>query len=353
MSKFWSNIISDLDPYVPGEQPKNEIRLKLNTNENPFLPAKLVIDEIRLHGTELINRYPDPESFDLRKKISEYHNCNVDEVFVGNGSDEILAFIFYGLFKDKSKLLFPDITYSFYPVYSKLFDIKFQKISLNKDYEINLDDFNSNRSAIIFPNPNAPTGIPLSLSTIEHFLDKNSTSVVVIDEAYVDFGTETAIPLVKKYNNLLVTRSFSKSRSLAGLRVGYAIGSTDLIEGLVRIKNSFNSYPVDRIAQKACVKSFEAEDYFKERCNEIILIRNNFVKKIKSLGFNTLPSGGNFVFTKPSKENKAKDIYDKLRKNGILIRFFDQPRISSYLRITIGTNTQMEILLDELKKIIS
>lgn len=354
MSKFWSHFVKDLDPYTPGEQPQGEIRLKLNTNENPYPPAPKVIEEIQNHGAERINLYPDPESNILRDEVATYHNVDITNVFVGNGSDEILAFIFYGFFKNKKNLLFPDITYSFYPVYAKLFDIHYQQIPLNNDFEIDLSLYNNHDSAVIFPNPNAPTGIPISGKKIESFVQANQSSIIVVDEAYVDFGTDSCISLVKKYKNLLVTRSMSKSRSLAGLRVGYAIGDASLIDGLIRIKNSFNSYPLDRIAQKASFISFQEDNYFNETCIKIIDTRNRFIKVLEDLKFYVLPSGGNFIFVKPPSSLSANMIYSQLRDIGILVRYFNQPKkLQNFLRITIGTDQQMDLVVDELKKIIT
>jgi len=354
MSKFWSHFVKDLDPYIPGEQPQSEIRLKLNTNENPYPPSPKVIEEIQNHGADRINLYPDPESNILRSTIASYHDVDISNVFVGNGSDEILAFIFYGFFKNKKNLLFPDITYSFYPVYAKLFDISYQQIALNDDFEIDLSLYHNKNAAVIFPNPNAPTGIPISGNKIESFVQENPLSIIVVDEAYVDFGTDSSVNLVKKYKNLLITRSMSKSRSLAGLRVGYAVGDASLIDGLIRIKNSFNSYPLDRIAQKASVTSFQEDSYFNETCKKIIDTRNSFTKALESLQFVVLPSGGNFIFAHPPSPLSANIIYSQLRDVGVLIRYFHKPeKLKNFLRITIGTDQQMDLFLDELKKIIN
>jgi histidinol-phosphate aminotransferase len=354
MKKFWSDCLKNLNPYTPGEQPKEKIELKLNTNENPYPPTQLVNQAICTNGSTDLNLYPDPESDDLRDVIADYHKLFKEQVFVGNGSDEILAFIFYAFFKDKESVLFPDITYSFYPVYAKLFEINYQTIPLDENFKINLDSYASNNSAIIFPNPNAPTSIALSRNEIELFLKNHMNSIVVIDEAYVDFGTETALPLLEKYNNIIITRSMSKSRSLAGLRVGYALGSANLIEGLMRVKNSFNSYPLDRLAQKASIASFKDEEYFLSTCNQIVQTRNNFVEALKALKFSALQPSGNFVLAKPPKTIDAKSLYLSLKDKGILVRYFPSPvKISSYIRITIGTKEQMEKLISEIKKILS
>ncbi|MFM7481439.1 MAG: pyridoxal phosphate-dependent aminotransferase, partial [Candidatus Methylopumilus sp.] len=263
MSKFWSKVVHGLTPYIPGEQPKLNNLIKLNTNENPFGPSPKVIAAIQEYTDNNLRLYPDPNSEALKKLIADYFNVKANQVFVGNGSDEVLALTFQALLKHDMPILFPDITYSFYPVYCKLFEIDFKTIPLNDSFEIALNDYVIPNGGVIFPNPNAPTGIPLSLEQIEAFLEKNNDSVVIIDEAYVDFGTESVISLTEKYNNLLVTHSFSKSRSLAGLRLGYAIGHPDLIEALIRVKDSFNSYPIDRLGLIAGIESFKDDSYFK------------------------------------------------------------------------------------------
>ena len=262
MSKYWSDIVSRLTPYTPGEQPKDKILLKLNTNENPYSPSTKVLDAIKLSVKESLRLYPDPESDDLKETISNYYNLSKANIFVGNGSDEILAFIFQALLKKEDPVLFPDITYSFYPAYCSLYDIKYKRIPLDKELNINLEDYLINNGGIIFPNPNAPTGIPKKLVDIENLLKLNQGSVVVVDEAYVDFGTESAVKLVNQYKNLVITQSFSKSRSLAGIRLGCAFANEDLIEALNRVKNSFNSYPIDRLAQAAGIKAIQDENYF-------------------------------------------------------------------------------------------
>ena len=272
---------------------------------------------------------------------------------MGNGSDEVLAMAFQALLKHNAPILFPDITYSFYPVYCKLYEIDFKVIPVNSSFEIALNDYLIPNGGIIFPNPNAPTGIPLTSNQIETFLKKNNDSVVIVDEAYVDFGTESVIHLTEKYNNLLVTHSFSKSRSLAGLRLGYAIGHRDLIEALMRVKDSFNSYPIDRLGLIAGVESFKDDSYFKNICQKVIHTKLNFVEKLTGLNFSVLPSGANFVFAKHAAV-EGKIIVSKLRDQGIVVRRFDNPiRISSYIRFTIGSDEEMDSLLKALKLILS
>ena len=352
MSKYWSDIVSRLTPYTPGEQPKDKILLKLNTNENPYSPSTKVLDAIKLSVKESLRLYPDPESDDLKETISNYYNLSKANIFVGNGSDEILAFIFQALLKKEDPVLFPDITYSFYPAYCSLYDIKYKRIPLDKELNINLEEYLINNGGIIFPNPNAPTGIPKKLVDIENLLKLNQGSVVVVDEAYVDFGTESAVKLVNQYKNLVITQSFSKSRSLAGIRLGCAFANEDLIEALNRVKNSFNSYPVDRLAQVAGIEAIKDENHFNLTRVKIIEARTFLEKELFLMDFEVLPSGANFIFTK----HKLKDaiiIFKKLRESGVVVRHFDQPeRISQYLRITIGTIEDMQKLISILKAII-
>ena len=352
MSKYWSDIISRLTPYTPGEQPEDKILLKLNTNENPYSPSTKVLDAIKLSVKESLRLYPDPESDYLKETISNYYNLSKANIFVGNGSDEILAFIFQALLKKEDPVLFPDITYSFYPAYCSLYDIKYKRIPLDKKLNINLKDYLINNGGIILPNPNAPTGIPKKLVDIENLLKLNQGSVVVVDEAYVDFGTESAVKLVNQYKNLVITQSFSKSRSLAGIRLGCAFANEDLIEALNRVKNSFNSYPVDRLAQVAGIEAIKDENHFNLTRVKIIEARTFLEKELFLMDFEVLPSGANFIFTK----HKLKDaiiIFKKLRESGVVVRHFDQPeRISQYLRITIGTIEDMQKLISILKVII-
>jgi histidinol-phosphate aminotransferase len=349
MSKYWSDIISRLTPYTPGEQPEDKILLKLNTNENPYSPSTKVLDAIKLSVKESLRLYPDPESDDLKETISNYYNLSKANIFVGNGSDEILAFIFQALLKKEDPVLFPDITYSFYPAYCSLYDIKYKRIPLDKKLNINLKDYLINNGGIIFPNPNAPTGIPKKLVDIENLLKLNQGSVVVVDEAYVDFGTESAVKLVNQYKNLVITQSFSKSRSLAGMRLGCAFADEDLIEALNRVKNSFNSYPIDRLAQIAGIKAIQDEDYFNLTRIKIIEARKFLEKELFLINFEVLPSGANFIFTR-HKSKDAITIFKILRESGVIVRHFSEPeRISQFLRITIGTMEDMQKLISILK----
>jgi len=352
MSMYWGDIVKKLIPYTPGEQPKDLNLLKLNTNENPYGPSPNVLNKIKNNCNDSLRLYPDPESVELKKLLAEHHNLPIESVFVSNGSDESLAFIFQGLLKKDKPVLFPDITYSFYPVYCQLYEIKYKQIPLDQKFNINLDDYLIENGGIIFPNPNAPTGIPKTLKDIESLLLNNNNSVVVIDEAYVDFGTSSVIKLINRYENLIVTQSFSKGRSLAGMRIGCAFGSPSLIEALNRIKNSFNSYPIDRLAQISAMSSITDKIYFEENCNRVIEARVYLEAQLKSIGFEVLPSGANFIFTQ-HKQKSGEDIYDALRQNKILVRYFNSPaKISNFIRITIGTMNQMHKLVSVMREIV-
>jgi histidinol-phosphate aminotransferase len=352
MSKFWSDIVSSLTPYVPGEQPKLENLVKLNTNENPYGPSPLVIRALQAVANESLRLYPDPNSDKLRAVISEYYDLQVSQVFVGNGSDEVLAHVFQAFFKHDRPLLFPDISYSFYPVYCGLYDIEFEQIALNDNFEIDVKDYDRPNGGIIFPNPNAPTGVPLALSEIEKLLKINTESVVVIDEAYVDFGTESAVKLINTYPNLLVTQTLSKARSLAGLRVGFALGHKDLIEALIRVKDSFNSYPIDRFAEAGAIAAMQDKAYFEQTRQKVMTSRAALVLALRALNFEVLPSGANFIFAKHQTRNGA-ELTEKLREKSIIIRHFKKPvRIAAYLRITIGTDAQSKALIDALTLIL-
>ncbi len=352
MSKLWSDIVHKLTPYVPGEQPKLDNLVKLNTNENPYGPSPKVLEALKLEATDSLRLYPDPNSDALKAEIAEVHHLNTNQVFVGNGSDEVLAHTFQALLKHDKPLLFPDITYSFYPVYCGLYGIEYKTLPLADDFSINIDDYDQPNGGIIFPNPNAPTGIPLALVEIEKLLKKNTQSVVVIDEAYVDFGTESAVSLINRYPNLLVTHTLSKARSLAGLRVGYALGSSDLIEALMRVKDSFNSYPIDRFASAGAIAAMQDSTYFEQTCSKVIKTREALVSELADLGFDVLPSGANFIFAKHPVKDGA-ELTAKLREKSIVVRHFKSPsRISAYLRITIGTEAQSEILISAIKSIL-
>lgn len=347
MSKFWSNTVRDISPYTPGEQPKDKKYIKLNTNENPYPPSPKALEAINRATNNDLRLYPDPEASLLRATLADYYDVAQDEVFVGNGSDEVLAFCFPAFFNAGDTISFPEITYSFYPVYSDLFGVKYETVALKEDFTVNIEGFHKNIKGILLANPNAPTGIAIDLMQIESLLQKHSDKLVIVDEAYVDFGAESAVSLVKDYENLLVVQTFSKSRSLAGLRIGYAFGSKGLIEGLNRVKNSFNSYTLDRVAQQAAIAAVNDDKYFKTACEKIIKTRNITTKKLVDLGFNVLPSKTNFLFVSHNKIC-AKELFLQLREGGILVRYFQIKGIDNFLRITIGTDEEMSVLLEKL-----
>ena len=355
MSRFWSDIVQGLTPYVPGEQPKLANLVKLNTNENPFGPSPRVLDAIRGQLNDTLRLYPDPNSEAARSAIARFHGIEARQIFLGNGSDEILAHVFLGLLKHPRPVLFPDISYSFYPVYCGLYQIAYETVPLAADYSIRVEDYfpSNGRSVggIIFPNPNAPTGRLLPLTDIERLLQANPESVVVIDEAYIDFGGDTAISLIGTYPNLLIVQTLSKSRSLAGLRVGFAAGHVDLIEALDRVKNSFNSYPLDRLAIAGAVAAYEDRDYFETTRNAVIATREKLIADLQALGFDVLPSSANFVFARHPGHDAEKSAL-ALRQRGIIVRHFRQPRIDQFLRITVGTDEQCAALIEALREIV-
>ena len=350
MSKFWSPLVNDLVPYVPGEQPKMANLVKLNTNENPFGPSPKVIEAIQAELNDGLRLYPDPEGESLRETIASYHKITPEQIFLGNGSDEVLAHIFFGLFQHGEPILFPDITYSFYPVYCGLYNIESQKVPLTESFEINPEDFKQPNGGVIFPNPNAPTGRYLELQHVEEILAANPNRVVVVDEAYIDFGGESAITLVDKYPNLLVSQTLSKARSLAGLRVGFAVGHPDLIEALNRVKNSFNSYPLDRLALAGAKAAYEDEAWFRKCCDGVISERERVAAALEGLGFEVLPSKANFIFAR-HKDQPGEVLAKSLREQGIIVRHFNKPRISEFLRITIGTVDQNDALIAGLESL--
>jgi histidinol-phosphate aminotransferase len=348
MSRFWSPFVKALVPYVPGEQPKMARLVKLNTNENPYGPSPKALEAMRGELNDNLRLYPDPNSDLLKQAVADYYGVTTAQVFVGNGSDEVLAHIFHGLFQhDRGPLLFPDISYSFYPVYCGLYGIGFEQVALDEQFQIRIADYGKPNAGIIFPNPNAPTGCLLPLQAIEQLLQANRDSVVVVDEAYIDFGGETAISLVDRYDNLLVTQTLSKSRSLAGLRVGLAVGHPDLIEALERIKNSFNSYPLDRMAIVGAAAAFEDQAYFEQTCRQVIESREALVEQLLAKGFEVLPSAANFIFARHPQQDAAQ-LAARLREQGVIVRHFKQARITQFLRITIGTPEMNQALLDAL-----
>ena len=336
---------------MPGEQPKLANLVKLNTNENPYGPSPKVLAAIRAEIGDGLRLYPDPNSDNLKVTIAETYGLTSAHIFVGNGSDEVLAHTFQALLKHDKPLLFPDITYSFYPVYCGLYGIDYQTVPLTESFEIDVADYSCPNGGIIFPNPNAPTGRLLALTDIERLLKSNTESVVVIDEAYIDFGGESAVKLIQRYPQLLVIHTLSKARSLAGLRVGYAMGHPDLIEALVRVQDSFNSYPLDRLAAAGAMAAIEDGDYFEQTRQKVMATRALLVSRLQQMGFEVLPSGANFIFTRHASLSGA-ELAHELRERSIVVRHFAAPaRIAEFLRITICTDVQTELLLKALKDI--
>lgn len=351
MSRYWNDHVKTLEPYVPGEQPKDKKYIKLNTNENPYGPSKKVLEAVKKAACDDLKLYPDPTCSDLSAEIAEYYGMNKDEVFLGNGSDEILAFVFMTFFQKGRTVLFPDISYTFYNVYAEMFNVDYELIKLDENFDIPLEQFYKENGGIIFPNPNAPTGKYINTESIIEVIENNKDTVVIVDEAYIDFGGKSMVEYIHKYPNLLVIQTFSKSRSLAGLRVGFAMGNAELIEGLNRVKNSFNSYTIDRLALAGAREAIRDDDYFNETRNKIIKTREETVIKLEELGFNVLESQANFIFIKHNHA-KGQYLYEKLKDNGILVRHFNRERIDDYLRVTIGTDEEMCVFIEKLKSIL-
>lgn len=347
MSKFWSPFVRDLVPYVPGEQPKLTRLVKLNTNENPYAPSPRAIEAMRAEVNDNLRLYPDPNSDLLKQSVARYYGVEANHVFLGNGSDEVLAHAYHAFFLQEKPLLFPDISYSFYPVYCGLYGVEHEAVPLDEQFQIRAQDYTRPNGGIIFPNPNAPTGCLMALEAVEEILKANPDSVVIVDEAYIDFGGQTAIRLVDRYPNLLVTQTLSKSRSLAGLRVGLAVGHPDLIEALERVKNSFNSYPLDRMAIVGAAAAFDDREYFEKTCSLVIASREKLVKQLQGKGFEVLPSAANFIFARHPKHDAA-GLAAKVREQGVIVRHFKQERIAQFLRITIGTPEQNQALVEAL-----
>ena len=352
MSQYWSEAVQRLVPYVPGEQPKISNLTKLNTNENPFGPSPKALVAMQKQINDDLRLYPDPNADALKQTIANYYGVQKNQVFVGNGSDEVLAHAFAAFFQGKQRVLFPDVTYSFYPVYCQLYGVAHQAVPLDEYFCIRPSDYIQPNDGIIFPNPNAPTGCLLGLAQIEQIVQANPHSVVLVDEAYIDFGGDSAVNLIHAYPNLLVTQTLSKSRSLAGMRVGLALGQADLIEGLERVKNSFNSYPLDRVAQAGAAAAFEDEDYFRCTCQQVMANRATLTQALQALGFEVLPSFANFVFARHPQHDAAA-ISTGLRQQGVIVRHFSQSRINQFLRISIGTETQQSRLISVLTSLLA
>ena len=349
MSKFYNNRTKELTPYVPGEQPKDKNYLKLNTNESPYPPSPAALEAINLVTNADLRLYPDPDCMQLKGAICEAYGVLVENIFVGNGSDEVLAIAFQTFFEAEKTVLFPALTYSFYPVYAQLYGLNYETIQLDENFNIPVEKFFSSKGGVIIPNPNAPTSVALPLSKIEKIISNNADVVVIIDEAYVDFGSESAVGLTVKYPNLLVVQTLSKSRGLAGLRVGYAIGSSELISGLEKVKNSFNSYTLDRIALAGAVASIKDIEYNRKIQKKIIATRDWSATRFAQLGFKMTDAKANFLFVSPPDGNAPK-MLNELRDRGILVRYFS--KTPKWLRITVGTDEQMLTLLSVVEQLI-
>lgn len=349
MTRYWTDLARRLTPYVPGEQRSGANIVKLNTNENPYPPSPDVLAAISKVSGEALRRYPDPDATALRQTLAGYHNVKPEQVFVGNGSDEILAMAFMAFFTGSKPLQFPDISYSFYPVYCDLLNITPSTVALDDHYQLELDSFASDGGGIVFPNPNAPTAMDVELSAIESLLARAADQVVLVDEAYADFGAASAIELIDRYPNLLVSRTFSKGRSLAGLRLGVAIGDANLITALRCVKDSFNSYPVDAVAQTAGIASLDDDSYYRQTTQRIINTRTETVAQLQARNWKVLPSSANFVFASPP-EKSAADIYKFLSAEGVLVRYWNKSRLQQWLRISIGTDGEMAQLFAALDR---
>ena len=351
MCKPWADKLRKIQPYVAGEQSKNPNIIKLNANENPYPPSPKVKEVLSNFNTDNLKKYPASDALELKNALAKTYNLNENQIFMGNGSDDVLALCFQAFFCSDKPILFPDLTYSFYPVWCSLFKTPYKNIPLDENFRINPDDYKEENGGVILPNPNAPTGIYENLDFIKKILNNNTDCIVIIDEAYIDFGGESAISLLDKYENLVIVQTMSKSRSLAGLRVGYAFASAELISVLDAVKNSYNSYTMDSIAISAAAASLADNDYFKETCNKIINTRQKTIQSLEKLDFDVVPSMANFVLA-THKSVKAVDIFEKLKAQNIFVRYFKIPRIDNYLRITIGTDDEMDKLFYALKNLL-
>ncbi len=351
MSQYWSETVRNIQPYVPGEQPKDRKYIKLNTNENPYPPSPAAIEAIRFAAGDTLRLYPDPSCDELRDTIAAHFGLKRENVFIGNGSDELLAFAFPAFFEPAGKpVLFADITYSFYPVYAEFFKTPYRLMEVDKNFDVPVDGYFQENGGILIANPNAPTGKGMELSVIEKILQANPKSVVILDEAYIDFGGATAAGLIGRYPNLLVIRTLSKSYSLAGLRVGFAMGNAELIEGIIRVKDSINSYTVDRLAQAGAREAIRDDAYFQETRARIMQTREHVSQKLLAAGFNVIPSQANFIFVSHSK-CPGQFLFQTLREKGILVRYFNKPKIDNYLRVTIGTDEEMDAFIRAISEI--
>lgn len=351
MSREWTKNLRNIEPYVPGEQSKDRDIVKINANENPYPPSPKAVEVLKNFDTNNLRFYPNANSTRLKEAIAKYYKVDVSNVFVGNGSDDVLAVAFQSFFNSDKPIVYPDLTYSFYPVWCSLFGIEYKNYPVGDDFRINSEDYKEQNGGVVIPNPNAPTSLGEGLDFVEKILNYNQDSVVIIDEAYVDFGGTSSIPLINKYENLLVTGTFSKSRSLAGLRIGFAIGSKALIDVMEAVKNSYNSYTVDSLSIEMGAASIEDDEYFKSTCQKVIKTRERVTLELKKIGFDVLDSQTNFIFATHNEHN-MKSLFEYLKTQKVFIRYFSLPRIENYVRITIGTNEEMDIFLEKTKEFI-
>ena len=347
----WENNIRKVEPYVPGEQPKQDNVIKLNTNENPYPPTPMVTDAAGHFNMDKLRLYPDPEAADLVEAIAGYYGMNKNQVFVGVGSDDVISMCFLTFFNSDKPVLFPDITYSFYDVWATLFNIPFERPALDDDFNLVAADYYKENGGVVIANPNAPTGIRQDESFLRDIIEHNRDVVVIIDEAYTDFSGESALSLTKEYDNVLIIQTFSKSRSMAGMRIGYAMGNPELIKAMNDVRFSYNSYPMTRLSVALGVAAIEDEDYFQKTTKQIIETREWTKEKLKELGFTFGDSKTNFIFAKHETAD-AEDIFAKLREKHIFVRHFTSERIRNYLRISIGTREEMETFIGELRNIL-
>ena len=352
MNDLWKKNLRDIEPYVPGEQSKDRDIVKINANENPYPPSPKAVEALKNFDTDRLRFYPQANATALKQAIADFYEVKAENVFVGNGSDDVLALAFQAFFNGDKPIAYPDITYSFYPVWCRLLGIEYVNYPLDENFRINVEDYKAENGGVVIPNPNAPTSIGEGREFVEKLMEYNRDSVVIIDEAYCDFGGVSSVPLIEKYENLLVTGTFSKSRSLAGMRIGFAIGSKTLIDTLEAVKNSYNSYTVDALSIAMGIEAMKDVEYFNETISKIIATRTRVTEELRSLGFEVLDSQTNFIMATHEGYN-MKEMFEYLKENKIFIRYFNQPRINKYVRITIGTNEEMDKFLQGVKDFIN
>ena len=352
MNDLWKKNLRDIEPYVPGEQSKDRDIVKINANENPYPPSPKAVEALKNFDTDRLKFYPQANATALKQAIADFYEVKAENVFVGNGSDDVLALAFQALFNGDKPIAYPDITYSFYPVWCRLLGVKYVNYPLDENFRINIEDYKAENGGVVIPNPNAPTSIGEGREFVERLMEYNRDSVVIIDEAYCDFGGVSSVPLISKYENLLVTGTFSKSRSLAGMRIGFAIGSKTLIDTLEAVKNSYNSYTVDALSIAMGIEAMKDVEYFNETISKIIATRTRVTEELRLLGFEVLDSQTNFVMA-THEDYDMKEMFEYLKENKIFIRYFNQPRINKYVRITIGTNEEMDKFLQGVKDFIN